>query len=55
VYDRRTLEFLTTIEGEGVVGAGHQIQTDSHGNLYIAATGSGYQRLVFTGLSPAAE
>jgi glyoxylase-like metal-dependent hydrolase (beta-lactamase superfamily II) len=51
VYDRRTLEFLTTIEGEGVVGAGHQIQTDSHGNLYIAATGSGYQRLVFTGLS----
>jgi len=44
---------LTTIEGEGVIGPGHQIQTDSQGNLYIAAAGSGFQRLVFTGLSPA--
>jgi len=55
VYDRRTLELLTTIEGDGVIGAGHHIQTDSQGNLYIAATGAGYQRLIFTGLSPASE
>ncbi len=51
VYDRESLEFLTTIEGDGVIGPGHHIQTDSQGNLYIAATGSGYQRLMFTGLS----
>jgi hypothetical protein len=50
VFDRRSLEYLTTIEGEGVIGAGHHIETDSLGNLYIAATGNGYQRLIFTGL-----
>ena len=52
VLDRRTLEILTTIEGDGVIGPGHQIRTDTEGNLYIAATGSGYQRLLFTGLEP---
>jgi len=51
VYDRLTLALLTTIEGDGVIGAGHQIQTDSQGNLYIAATGAGFQRLLFTGFS----
>ena len=50
VLDRDTLEILTTIETD--VGPGHQIQTDAEGNLYIAATGSGYQRLMFTGLEP---
>ncbi len=53
VFDRATLEYLTTIEGEGVIGPGHHIETDSAGNLYIAATGSGHQRLLFTGLAPA--
>ncbi|NNC65103.1 MAG: hypothetical protein HKN84_09980 [Gammaproteobacteria bacterium] len=52
VFDRASLEYLTTIEGDGVIGAGHHIETDSEGNLYIAATGSGYQRLLFTGLAP---
>ena len=52
MFDRQTLEVLTTIEGDGVIGPGHQIQTDSEGNIYIAATGSGYQRLLFTGLVP---
>ena len=51
VFDRQTLELVTTIEGDDMVGAGHQIETDSQGNLYIAATASGYQKLVFTGLS----
>jgi DNA-binding beta-propeller fold protein YncE len=55
VFDRRTLEVLTTIDGDGVIGPGHQIQTDSLGNLYIAATGAGFQRLIFTGLSPSAS
>jgi hypothetical protein len=53
VYERESLRYLTTIEGDGVIGSGHHIQTDSRGNLYIAATGSGFQRLLFTGLSPA--
>ena len=55
VLDRHTLEVLTTVDGEGVIGPGHQIQTDSHGSLYIAATGAGFQRLIFTGLSPSAS
>ena len=50
VLDRLSLDVLTTIET--TVGTGHQIQTDSQGNLYIAATGAGFQRLIFTGMSP---
>ena len=53
VFDRRSLDVLTTIDT--MVGTGHQIQTDSQGNLYIAATGVGFQRLVFTGVSSTAE
>tara|TARA_B100000029_G_scaffold516187_1_gene627501 strand:+ start:5024 stop:6151 length:1128 start_codon:yes stop_codon:yes gene_type:complete len=52
VVDRHTLEILTTIEGDGIIGPGHQTRTDANGNLYIAATGSGYQRLLFTGFVP---
>jgi len=51
VLDRRTLEELTKIEGEDMIGSGHHIQTDSQGNLYIAASGAGTQRLLFTGIS----
>jgi hypothetical protein len=50
VFDRQSLAELTTIET--TVGTGHHIQTDSQGNLYIAATGVGYERLLFTGLEP---
>ena len=53
VFDRQSLDLLTTIDGEGVIGSGHQIETDSKGNLYIASTGAGFQRLIFTGMSPA--
>jgi len=53
VLDRLSLDVLTTIGT--TVGTGHQIQTDSQGNLYIAATGVGFQRLIFTGLSPTVE
>jgi hypothetical protein len=49
VFERASLELLTTIET--TVGTGHLIQTDSQGNIYIAATGVGYERLIFTGLS----
>ena len=53
VLDRLSLDVLTTIET--TVGTGHQIQTDSQGNLYIAATGAGFERLIFTGVSPTTE
>ena len=52
VLDRRTLGVLTTVET--TVGTGHHIQIDSLDNLYIAATGAGFERLIFTGLSPGA-
>ena len=49
VFDRLSLRFLTSIET--TVGTGHHIQTDSQGNIYIAATGVGYERLIYMGLS----
>jgi DNA-binding beta-propeller fold protein YncE len=55
VLDRRTLELLATIEGEEVFISPHQIETDAQGNLYIAATGAGAQRLIFTGFAPAVD
>lgn len=51
VFDRRSLDLLTEVET--TVGTGHLIQTDSRGNIYIAATGRGYERLIFTGLTTA--
>jgi glucose-6-phosphate isomerase len=49
VVDRQTLEIVTTIQLPGMVGGGHQIATDSQGNLYIAATTRGLQKLRLTG------
>ena len=49
VFNRLSLRFLTSIET--TVGTGHHIQTDSQGNIYIAATGVVYERLIYLGLS----
>jgi len=51
VVDRKTLEVVGNVVPAGVVGPGHQIATDSKGNLYIAATGMGMQKLVFKGMT----
>ena len=51
IVDRKSLEYLGTIQPPGILGAGHLIQTDSKGNLYIAQTGAGMQRLLFKGMS----
>jgi DNA-binding beta-propeller fold protein YncE len=51
VVNRKTLEIVTTIQGGGVLGGGHQMETDSKGNLYIAATNRGLQKLSFQGVS----
>ena len=51
VVDRKTLEILGTVQPQRILGGGHQIATDSTGNLYIAATGAGMQKLTFQGMS----
>jgi hypothetical protein len=51
VVDRKSLEYLGTIQPPGILGAGHHIQTDSKGNIYIAQTTAGMQRLLFKGMS----
>ena len=50
VVDRRTLEIVEVIGGPGFLGGGHQIATDSKGNIYVAASARGLQKLVFKGL-----
>jgi DNA-binding beta-propeller fold protein YncE len=52
VVDRKTLEVVGSIKVPGMIGGGHQIATDSKGNLYIAQTTAGLQKLTFKGMSP---
>ncbi len=53
VVDRRTLEIAGSIKVPGMIGGGHHIAADSKGNIYIAQTGAGMQKLAFKGMSPA--
>ncbi len=53
VVDRMTLEFVAMIQVPGQLGAGHHLATDSRGNLYIAQTAQGLQKLVFKGMAAA--
>ena len=46
---------VTTIEGAGMLGGGHQIATDSKSSIYVAATTRGLQKLVFKGMSSLAN
>jgi hypothetical protein len=55
IVDRKTLELVGSIQGPGMLGGGHQIATDAKGNLYVAATGNGMQKLTFKGMSPLAS
>jgi hypothetical protein len=55
VLDRNTLEVLGNIQPPGMIGAGHQIATDSKGNLYIAQTTAGLQKLTFKGMAKASQ
>jgi len=52
VVDRKTLEIVESIKGAGVLGGGHQMATDSKGNIYTAQTNHGLQKLAFKGMSP---
>ena len=51
VVDRKTLEILGAIKVPGMLGGGHHLATDTKGNLYIAQTAAGLQKLTFKGLS----
>ena len=51
IVDRKTLEIVGNIEPAGIIGPGHEIATDSKGNLYIAQTASGLQKLTFKGMA----
>ena len=53
VVNRHSLESVGTIKVPGMIGGGHQIATDSKGNIYIAQTAAGMQKLTFKGMSPA--
>ena len=43
VVDRKTLEAVGSIKVAGMIGGGHQIASDSKGNIYIAQTTAGLQ------------
>jgi hypothetical protein len=51
VVDPKTLTQIGMIQPAGILGAGHHIQTDSKGNIYIAQTTAGMQRLLYKGMS----
>lgn len=55
VLERKSMAFVGMIEVPGQLGAGHHIATDSKGNLYIAQTAAGLQKLVFKGMSAPAK
>ena len=54
ILDRKTLELVDVIGGGGLLGGGHQIATDSKGNIYVAQTNRGLQKLVYKGMGPVA-
>jgi hypothetical protein len=53
VLDRKTLDVIGIVQVPGQLGPGHHIATDAKGNIYIAQTGAGLQKLVFKGTAPA--
>ena len=55
VFDRKTLEYLETIQPPGILGNGHLIDTDSKGNIYITGANGPIQmqKLVFRGMTAA--
>jgi hypothetical protein len=55
VVDPKSLEKIGEIKPAGIIGAGHQIATDSKGNIFIAQTGTGMQKLAFKGMSTASR
>jgi len=55
IVDRKTMEVVGDIQVPGMIGGGHLIQTDSKGNIYIAQTTMGLQKLTFKGMTTASR
>lgn len=53
IVDRLTLEILGAVNVPGIIGGGHQITSDADGDIYIAQTDAGVQKLSYAGLSSA--
>jgi hypothetical protein len=53
ILDRKSLDQVGSINIPGLLG-GHLITTDAKGNIYVAATGQGLQKLNYQGMSAAA-
>ena len=53
VVDRKTMEIVGNIQPPGIIGGGHLIATDHKGNIYIAQTSAGMQKLTFKGMTTA--
>jgi hypothetical protein len=55
IVDRKTLTVVGSIDVPGMLGGGHHIASDSKGNLYVAATANGGQKLAFKGMTTASR
>jgi DNA-binding beta-propeller fold protein YncE len=51
IVDRKAMQIIGSIKLPGQIGGGHHIATDSKGNIYIAGTTMGLQKLTFKGMS----
>ena len=51
----RRLTIVGAIKVPGMIGGGHHIATDSKGNIYVAATEPGMQKLSFKGMTTASR
>ena len=49
------MDVLGRVQVDKQIGGGHHITADSKGNLYIAQTAAGMQRLLFKGMPEAAS
>jgi len=52
ILNRKTLDIVGSVKGGGLRNGGHEIATDSKGNLYVAQTTNGLQKLAYKGMSP---
>ena len=52
IVERARLEIVGSIKVPGMIGGGHHLASDSKGNIYIAQTAAGLQKLTFKGMSP---
>jgi hypothetical protein len=53
IVDRKAMQIVGNIKLPGQIGGGHHIASDSKGNIYIAGTTMGLQKLTFKGMSTA--